>query len=62
VYPYDSESHLQLARERAAELARDYDRARKAERASRAPSRRRRSPALAFFRALRPSRRPAYRS
>lgn len=51
--PYDHKTHLQLVRERQAELARDYERARKAEAAPRAV-RRKRSPALApVLRALR---------
>ena len=60
MYPYDADSRLQLARERAAELAREYDRARRE--APRASRRRRRAPAVALLRALRPSRRPAYRA
>ena len=51
--PYDHKAQLQLAAERQADLARDYERARKAQAAPRA-ARRRRQPALApLLRALR---------
>lgn len=63
MHPYDVESHLQLAREHAAGLAADYDRARKAESRPRSAASKGRSPVTAtLLRALRLSRRPAYRA
>ena len=54
MYPYDAKAQLQLVAKRQAELARDYEQARRAPEAARAAKRRRRQPALApVLRALR---------
>ena len=59
---YDVESHLQLAREHAARLAADYDRARTAESRPRSAQSRRSPVPASLLRALRLSRHPAYRA
>jgi hypothetical protein len=53
LYPYDVKAHMQMVAERQAEIARDYERARKAQPVRPAAARERRQAIAPLLRALR---------